>query len=74
MAIDGGKSVFGAMDAEPEYIYTAILKNGQKENFKATNAHKANMEAEKKHGYANISVAPQESLRKPHTESQSKNE
>ena len=73
MTIPWGQSVLKqATDAEPEYIYTAILKNGQKEDFKSTSAHRANMEAEKKHGYANISVAPQESIRKPHIESQSK--
>jgi hypothetical protein len=50
--------------AEPEFIYTVILKNGKRDDIKAPSARVANSIAENKYGYANISVAPQERLKK----------
>ena len=47
------------------YIYTCITKDGTRHDIEALTAHHANSIAEKRYGYANIAVAPQESLRKP---------
>jgi hypothetical protein len=50
---------------DPRYTYTCITIDGQKHEIQATTARQANSIAEAKFGYANISVAPQESLRAP---------
>ena len=44
-------------------VYLCITKDGKKHTIQAQNARMANTIAEQKFGYANISVAPQESLR-----------
>ena len=56
-------------DDDEGAIYTCITKDGVKHEIEAFTAKHANSIAEKRYGYANISVCPQESLKKRATDS-----
>jgi hypothetical protein len=56
-------------DDDEGAIYTCITKDGVKHEIEALTARHANSIAEKRYGYANISVCPQESLKKRATDS-----
>ena len=56
-------------DDDEGAIYTCITKDGVKHEIEALTARHANLIAEKRYGYANISVCPQESLKKRATDS-----
>lgn len=52
-------------DEDDGHIYVCITKDGAKHEIEALTARHANMIAERRYGYANIAVPPQESLRSP---------
>jgi len=58
-------------DEDAGWVYTCITKDGARHEIEALTAKHANAIAEKRYGYANIAVSPQESLKRRATDAES---